>query len=147
SLLGQYELRLSLQRRQADLKLATGAMEVVSSVQQHARFRQAAMALTNEIASRWKAMRVSLGFLPTPGARHLKLQATSHAEQFSRKMRLVQDLEAAMEECLDQGIEVMLPCPPEAPIVNRQHQHLSQHQGPCHAISLPLRRLGEVEGV
>ncbi len=147
TLLGQYELRLSLQRRQADLRLATGAMEVVSSVQQHERFRKAAMALTNEVASRWKATRVSLGMLPMPGARHLKLAATSHAEQFSRKMRLVQDLEAAMEECLDQGIEVMLPCPPNAPIVNRQHQHLSKQQGPCHVVSLPLRRLGEVEGV
>lgn len=144
SLLGQYELRLTVQRRQADLRLAKTAMEVAASVQQHDRFKKAAMAFCNEIASRWKATRVSLGFLH---GRHVKLAATSSSENFSRKMRLIQDLEAAQEECLDQAIEILLPCPPETPIINRQHGHLSTHHGPCGAVSMPLRRLGEVEGV
>lgn len=98
SLLGLYEMRLTLQRRQGDLHKLRMAMEVLAAVNEQDRFAGAAMALCNEIASRWQCERASLGFLK---GRYVHVKALSHTEKFSRRMKLVLDTEAAMEECLD----------------------------------------------
>ena len=144
SLLSLYEMRLTLQGRQADLKRLRAAMETLSAVNEPDRFKSAAMALCNEAASRWQCERVSLGFLK---GRYVELAATSHTEKFSRKMKLVQDVEAAMEECLDQDLEVLYPVPQEAAYVSRAARDLATHYGPSAVVSLPLRRAGQVEAV
>ena len=144
SLLGLYEMRLMLQRRELDMRRLRDALEVVSAVNQHDRFGAAAMALCNEFAARWSGSRVSLGFLRGRG---IRLSSISHTENFSRKMRLVQDIEAAMEECLDQDLEVFHPAPVEAAYVNRAAGRLSEKQGPAEVCSFPLRHGGEVRAV
>jgi hypothetical protein len=63
----------------------------------------------------------------------------NHTEKFSRKMKLVQDVEGAMEECLDQDIEVFFPPPSDATYVSRAAGDLSKHHGPSTIVSLPLR--------
>ncbi len=140
SLLSLYEMRLSLQQRQGDLARLRRAMEVVAALNEQQRFAGAAMACCNEIAARWKCERAALGFLK---GRYVQLKALSHTEKFSRKMKLVQDIEAAMEECLDQDAEIVHPSPPEAPIVNRAAQDLARRHGPSAVVSLPLRQGGE----
>ena len=74
-------------------------------------FAAAAMGFCNELASRWNCDRTALGVLK---GRYVHLKGLSHTEKFSRKMQLAQSIEAAMEECLDQDIEVMHPPDPEA---------------------------------
>lgn len=140
SLLNLYEMRLTLQRRQADLSRLRTAMEVFSAINEQDRFTGAAMAFCNETASRWQCERVSLGFLQ---GRYVRLKATSHTEKFSRKMKIVQDIESAMEECLDQDVEVVYPPETEATCVSRSAGELSKHHGPTAVVSLPLRRSGE----
>jgi biotin carboxyl carrier protein len=71
----------------------------------------------------------------------------SHTERFSRQSRVVQLLEAAMEECLDQDVEVYHPAGSEAEFVNRGARELSLAGGRMAVLSLPLRRGGEVVGV
>jgi len=144
SLLSLYEMRQALQKRDADLCGLSTAMRVLASSNDHARFRAAAISLCNEIASRWQADRVSLGLL---AGRYVKLKAMSQTENLSRKMLMVQRIEAAMEECLDQDVEVIYPTPPEATLVSRAAQELSIKHGPSTVCSLPLRRGGEVIGV
>lgn len=144
SLLSLYEMRLTLQRRQLDLRRLRVAMECLSSVNDQAKFAGAAMALCNEIASRWQADRVSLGFLK---GRYVHLKAMSHTEKFSRKMKLVQDIEASMEECLDQDVEIVYPSSPQDTFVSRATADLSKRHGPSAVLSLPLRRDGEVRAV
>ena len=144
SLLSLYEMRLTLQHRQFDLQRLRQAMEVLSAVNDPEKFTAVGMALTNEIASRWQCHRVSVGFLK---GRYVQLKALSHTEKFSRKMKLIQDIESAMEECLDQDVEVVYPLPPEATFVGRATGELSRQQGPSAVLSLPLRRGGEVIGV
>jgi len=139
-LLSLYEMRLLLQRREADLGRLRTAMETLAAAGAHDRFKGLAMALVNEIATRWQADRVSVGFLK---GRYVHLTATSHTEKFSRKMQLVQDIEAAMEECLDQDIEVLHPAPQEAAQVARAAGELARRHGAGHVLSLPLRRGGE----
>jgi hypothetical protein len=144
SLLSLYEMRLTLQRRQGDMRRLRIAMETLSAVNEHDRFGGSAMALCNELASRCESDRVSLGFVK---GRYVHIKAMSHTEKFSRKMKLVQDIEAAMEECLDQDLEVVTPSSEQATFVNRAATELAKRHGPTTVLSLPLRRGGEAVGV
>jgi len=144
SLLSLYEMRLALQRRQIDSGRLRSAMETVSAVNEHDRFAACGMAFCNELASRYQCDRVGLGFLK---GRYVALKALSHTEKFSRKMKLIQDIEAAMEECLDQDLEVLHPPPGEASFVSRAAKELSTRHGPTAVVSFPLRREGEVVAV
>ncbi|MHC4696224.1 MAG: hypothetical protein ACYTFA_05735, partial [Planctomycetota bacterium] len=110
-LLGLYEMRLTLDRRDSDLRQLQTAMEMVSVINREARFVSAAMGFCNEVASRWRCQRVGLGFL---SGRYVVLRGLSHTEKFDRKTQLVQGLESVMEECLDQDIEVLHPAEPDA---------------------------------
>jgi len=144
SLLSLYEMRQLLQQRDADLRGLSTATRVLSASNDHPRFRAAAMSLCNEIATRWRADRVSLGLL---SGRYVKLRAMSQTEHLSRKMALVGAIESAMEEALDQDVEVLHPVPPETTLVNRAAQALSTQHGPSAVCSFPMRRGGEAIGV
>ncbi|MFA6134967.1 MAG: HlyD family efflux transporter periplasmic adaptor subunit [Phycisphaerae bacterium] len=139
-LLSLYEMRLTLQRRQLDLRRLRVAMETLSAVNEHNRFTGAGMTLCNEMASRWNCERVGLGFLK---GRYVHLKAMSHTEKFNRKMKVVQDIEAAMEECLDQNVEIIYPADPQATYVSRAAAELSKRHGPHTMVSFPLRLNGE----
>jgi biotin carboxyl carrier protein len=144
SLLSLYEMRLTLQQRQGDLMRLRLAMETTAAVNEQDKFAGAAMAFCNEIASRWDSDRVSLGFLE---GRYVHLRAMSHTEKFSRKMKLVQDIEATQEETLDQDVEVLYPAPQGATCVSRAATELSKTQGPTAVLSIPLRRDDQVVAV
>ena len=120
------------------------ALEILSCVNIQERFTSAAMAFCNEVASQWKCERVSIGFLKE---RYVQLKAMSHTESFSRKMQVVQDIEAAMEECLDQDVEILSPAPKEAAYVSRAADKLSERYGPLNILSFPLRRNEEALAV
>jgi len=144
SLLSLYEMRLTLQRRGQDLQRLRTAMQVLSGVNEHEKFTASAMAACNEIASRWNCERVSIGLLK---GRYVQVKATSHTEKFSRKMKLIQDIEAAMEECLDQDAEILYPPDDQATYVSRAGGQLSARHGPNTVLSLPMRREAEATGV
>jgi multidrug efflux pump subunit AcrA (membrane-fusion protein) len=139
-----YELRLALHARRADLERLRSAMEILAAINSHRRFMAAAMALCNQACSRWHCDRASVGFLK---GRYVHLKAMSHTEKFSRKMKLVQDIEAAMEECLDQDTEVVHPSDPNTPVIARAAAELGKRYGPNTVLSLPLRQDGDVQAV
>lgn len=143
-LLALYELRLSLQQRDNDLHVFASAMQTLDAVNRTDRFRTAAMALCNEVASTWRAARVSVGFV---SGRYIKLRAMSQTEDLSRKMQLVQDIESAMEETFDQDAEVLHPGPADSTTINRLARKLSESHGPSVVCSLPLRHEDEPVGV
>ncbi len=138
------DLRLSLgQARETGDRLADG-IEVHAAVQRHARFVPAAMALCNEVAARWKCERAALGVLRGP---YVHLRALSHAESFSRKTNTVVAIESAMEECLEQDVEVSWPSVPDAPAIDRAHRELATREGRTAVASFPLREGGEPRAV
>ena len=139
-LLRLYEARLALYERRTDIQRLRTAVEVLATVNENTRFTAAGMAMCNEVAARWGCDRVSFGVLR---GRYVKVRAMSHTEKFSRKMRLVQDIEAAMEECLDQDIEVLYPRPEGADYFARAAGELSVRQGPTAIVALPIRRDGD----
>jgi len=120
------------------------AMAVVSAVNDHSRLLAAGMAFCNELAGRWRCDRVSLGFV---AGRYVRLRATSHTEKISRRMEAVGRIEAAMEECLDQDLEVVFPAGEEAEFVWRSAAELSRESGGGCVLSVPLRRNGRVAAV
>lgn len=131
------QLQAELTRRGMELERLKASMETLSAINTPAHFMAAAMALCNEMASRWQAERVGIGILK---GRYVRLKALSHTEKITRNMQLVQDIESAMEECLDQDVEIIIPPPKEASFVYRLNENLSARHGPSAVISLPLRR-------
>jgi len=130
-------LQAEVARRGIELERLKAAMEILGSVNTPANFVAASMGLCNELASRFNAERVGIGFLQ---GRYVRLRALSHTEKITRNMQLVQDIESAMEESLDQDIEIVLPAPKDAAFVYRASEALSNHHGPSSVVSLPLRR-------
>lgn len=144
SVLTLSESRQALQKKELDLRRLRQAMETLSAVNRHRRFGSTAMALCNEVAAQWRCDRVSLGMLK---GRYVHVKAMSHTEKFSRKMQAVQDLEAAMEECLDQDVEVIHPAASDSVYISRQTAGYSQRHGQFAVASLPIRYGGKVWGV
>lgn len=120
------------------------SLETLSAVNQQKKFAGAAMAFCNEVAAQWQCERVSLGFLK---GRYVQLKAMSHTEDFSRKMKVVQDIESAMEESLDQDTEILSPAPKESVYISRAAEVLSNRYGPLVVLNLPLRLDGKVLAV
>jgi multidrug efflux pump subunit AcrA (membrane-fusion protein) len=143
-LLGISEKRLTLQKSKSGLKRLQKAMETLSAVNRQKRFISTVMALCNESASQWQCERVSVGFLK---GRYVRLKAMSHTEDFSRKMKYVQDIESVMEECLDQDCEVLYPASNGATYISRAAGELSRQHGPLAVLSVPIRQDGEVRAV
>jgi biotin carboxyl carrier protein len=144
SLLGNWEKRLTLKNKQTGLSRLQKAMETLSAVNRQKRFISTAMALCNEAAAHWQCERVSIGFLK---GRYVRVKAMSHTEHFSRKMKVVQDVESAMEECLDQDCEILYPASPEVTYISRAAGELSKNHGPLAVLSVPFRWDGEVRAV
>lgn len=144
TLLSLYEMRLTLQQRGNNLQRFHQAVKTIVVFNQQNRYKAAAMALCNQIASAWSADRVSFGLVR---GRYVKLQAMSNTEKFTRKMELVQCIESAMEECVDQDVEVLWPEPPDSTTISRAAKELAVHYGPSSLICLPLRYDNKAIGV
>ncbi len=144
AMLSNYELRQTLAQRSAVVKRLLGSQELLATLNEQHHFQAAAMAMCNELATRFEADRVALGFLH---GRYVKLVALSHTEKFTRKMRIVQDLEAAMEEVVDQDLEVVYPPDEKATYISRAAAELSRQHGPAAIAGLPVRYKGDPVGV
>jgi len=120
------------------------ALDILAVVNGNKKFSPASMALVNELASRFQATRVSLGWLSFP---YVKVVAVSGTEKFERKMAVVQQLEAAMEECRDQDEELLWPGIVGTDAVLRDHDAYVKICGASAILSVPVRYDDEVVGV
>lgn len=111
-------------------------LDVLAQVNAEPRFGAALIALAHGIASQLACDRVSIGWLE---GSYLRLKAISRTARFDPKMAVVQALEAAMEEALDQDEEVVWPPPPEQRLVARAHGDFARHQGVANMVSVPIR--------
>ncbi|MBP6782296.1 MAG: efflux RND transporter periplasmic adaptor subunit [Verrucomicrobiales bacterium] len=101
------------------------------------RFLASAMLLCNELAARYSADRVSLGW---EKGSYVRLRATNHAEKIDRKMEVSQLLAAAMEECLDQNDEIVWPGGDTSRSIERDHESYARKAGVKNLASIPLRK-------
>lgn len=143
-LLNHHELSLAAKINHDSMQRIRCVLEVLNIVNGSKRFLGAVMALGNEMATRLECRRVSLGFLK---GRCVQLQSMSHTDTFSREMQTVQAIEAAMEECLDQDLEIIHPAGDSAMYSSRAAAKLAEHHGSAAILSLPLREEGDVKAV
>jgi biotin carboxyl carrier protein len=143
-LLDYCELQLTLEKHQKAIDRLSLALGVISVCNQSGHFTSIAMALCNVLAEKLRCHRVSLGVLE---GRYVRVHAMSRTDTFHREMKLTQAIEAAMEECLDQDLEIICPAAAEAAYVSRAAGQLSQRHGPSAVLCVPVRRNGDVSAV
>lgn len=91
------------------LERAATSLDLIQVVQEHTSVSQSAIALVNELATRIDADRVSLGL---EKKEKLSLRAISRTAWFDRKSQMVETVENAMEEAMDQNCSLMFPALP-----------------------------------
>lgn len=139
-----YQRQRQLERTKRDIVYFSQALEVLTALNAHTRFLAVSMALVNEVATRFQASRVALGWLAEP---YLRVQAVSGTDRFEKKMEAVQRLEAAMEEARDQDEEIVFPPSPDLHQVVRDHATYAKNEGVEFLSSVPIRVDDEVRGV
>lgn len=139
-----YQNNLKAARTRFESARMQEALDVLAIVNQQPKFAPASMALVNELTSRLEAERVCLGWVKDPYVRVIALSGT---EKFERKMRILQTLEAAMEECRDQDEELLWPAPTGSQAIYHDHEAYARDSGSDYLISVPLRCQGESVGV
>jgi len=138
-----YGLNHQLLTARRDIETISSVLDLVTLLDGERQFAAAAMTLCNELAARHQCQRVSLAWKRGP---YLRVQAVSHLEKFEKRMIVVQQLEAAMEEAVDQDTEIVLPAPAESSLIVRDHGIYSAEQKPGHLATIPLRASGLAVG-
>ncbi|NOQ42679.1 MAG: HlyD family efflux transporter periplasmic adaptor subunit [Desulfuromusa sp.] len=139
-----YQRERANQQAQQNQVCFAETLDLLLLLNKQKKFIAAAMTVVNETAARYHCSRVSLGWLEKG---YIRLQSISHMEQFEPKMEIVNQLEAAMEEALDQDEEIQFPTPQAAGSINHDHEKYAEKQQVQQLISLPLRIAGQPVGV
>lgn len=111
-------------------------LDVLAQVRRQPAFPAQAMVVCNELARHYGCRQVALGWHE---GRYLRLKALNERARFERKMDLVQQMEAAMEEALDQDNEIRFPAVPGATRVTTEHETLARESRLPYLASIPLR--------
>jgi len=126
------------------LERASTALDLIQTAQEHDTLDEAAMAVVNELATLSKADRVSLG-IELKGK--LRLRAISRTAWFDRKSQLVETLENAMEEALDQEASIAYPAIPSARgKVSVAQRDLAVRTGSSAVLTVPIMSAGRAIG-
>jgi RND family efflux transporter MFP subunit len=122
----------------------TTAFDMVAAVLEQARFQDACNALVTELATRLACDRVSVGFARRGRA---VVEAISHAAQFERRMNLVRDIAAAMDEAIDQQAVVLYPARDDWEYrVTQAHTELALGHRAGSILTVPLHGHGTTFG-
>ncbi len=131
-----YDLKRQLVAMGGRLERLLAVVDGVAAILPRPRFRDAAITLCNRIAVDLGAELVFLGWSVSGSA---KVVAISRTESFNRKMNLVEAVEKAMDECLDQEDPVTAPALPGSNLVNRVHAEATTAAGFGNMLSVPLK--------
>jgi RND family efflux transporter MFP subunit len=131
-----YQRGREAQQAVNDTVMFSEALDLMVLLNTEKRYMAAAMTFVNEVASRYRCQRVSLGWLDSG---YVRLQSISHMERFEKKMDIVQTLESAMEEAFDQNEEIVWPLPRNSMTIARDHESFSRDQGVQFMLSVPIR--------
>ncbi len=144
----------------AGLDLAT---RLIASMNATEGFKGAGLQFVNDLARNLAVDRVALSWIKGPGnvrakgqvgRRFAEMVAMSDTENLDRRMALVQRLEAAMDECLDQDQTILYPPPPLtgpgsdavlSAAITHSHRELAASDAKLRVASFPLR-VGDAQG-
>jgi len=102
-------------------------LELLATSLHHERFQEAATAVVTELANIFGCERVCIGFLK---GKHAEVKALSHSAQVGKKANVIQNIESAMDESIDQHTTIVYPVLKNSPIqVVRLHEELHKKHG------------------
>jgi len=139
-----YQRGRTIEQTSNDAARFAGALDLMILLNAEKKYIAAAMTVVNEVSSRYRCSRVSLGWIESG---YVRLQSISHMERFEKKMDIIQTLEAAMEEAFDQDEEILWPSNGQSTAVVRDHEIYSRGQGIQYMVSIPVRLDNEPLGV
>lgn len=149
--------RQQLRRTRASTASLDLAAKLIASINTSRTFKGAAFQLVNDLSRQMRADRVALGWVKGIGSSGaIRAIAVSDTEMIDRRMAMIQKLEAAMDECLDQEQAVLYPPPSGdgaagdvllAQAITHAHRALGAADARLKIVSLPLRDGDEVVGV
>ncbi len=120
------------------------AMDIVATATQERRFAPSALGVANELATRLKCDRVSIG-LEKSG--NIDVKAISHTATFNAKMSLVRHIADAMDEVLDLDATLVWPRAGDDESGAVAHAELARAFKDIGVCSVPLTVDGSVVGV
>jgi multidrug resistance efflux pump len=110
--------------------------DMVATVLEQARFRDACNGLVTELAVRLDCDQVSIGFVRRNQA---EVVAVSHTARFGERMNLIRDIGAAMDEAIDQHAVVSYPVMEDWEYrVTRKHAELASTYRLGAVLTVPL---------
>ena len=139
-----YQRGRTMQQTRNDAARFAAALDLMVLLNAETKYVAAAMTYVNEVASRYRCSRVSLGWVERG---YVRVQGISHMERFEKKMDIIQTLEAVMEEAFDQDEEILWPAKGHGSVVVRDHEIYSNEQGIKYMVSIPVRLDNEPVGV
>jgi len=159
----QASQRALRQTRQAGAAIDL-AGRLIAGINAAETFKGATMRLVNDVCRVLGLDRVAIGWVEgsparrgLEGARSVRCVALSDTENLDRRMEMVQKLEHAMNECLDQEQAVVFPAPPAdgpeadamlSQSVTHAHRALAAGNASLRVASVPLRTVdGEGERI
>jgi multidrug resistance efflux pump len=142
------------------------ASKLIAAINTSTNFKGATIQLANDLSRQIRADRVAVGWVRGIGASGaVRCIAVSDTENIDRRMAMIQKIEAAMYECLDQEQPVLYPPPPSAgeqgagkagaaagdvllsQAITHAHRELGASDARLKVVSLPLRENDKVIGV
>jgi multidrug resistance efflux pump len=99
-----------LEASSEEVAQALACLDVLAAAQQQPRLRGMTITIANHLATRLGCDRVSVGLSRRSG--RPRLSAISHSANFKKEGRLVDAIESAMEEAMDQGVSLTYPTSP-----------------------------------
>jgi hypothetical protein len=108
-----------------DIARAASSLDFLAAIGEQPRLQGMAIAVANDLAARLRCDRVSVGIIRRNGS--IRLRAISHSASFKGQGRLVDAIENAMEEALDQRTAVAHPTLPSTErAVTMAHRALTE---------------------
>jgi hypothetical protein len=108
-----------------DIARAASSLDFLAAIGEQPRLQGMAIAVANDLAARLRCDRVSVGIIRRNGS--IRLRAISHSASFKGHGRLVDAIENAMEEALDQRTSVAFPpLPSTERAVTMAHRALTE---------------------
>ena len=110
----------------SDVAQAASCLDLLATIGAQPRLQGMAIALANELATHLRCDRVSIGLIRRNGA--VRLRAMSHSATFKRQGSLVDAIESAMEEAIEQRCCVAYPpLPATERTVTMAHRALAEN--------------------
>jgi Barrel-sandwich domain of CusB or HlyD membrane-fusion/GAF domain len=115
-----------LKESASDVAQAASCLDLLATIGAQPRLQGMAIALANELATHLRCDRVSMGLIRRNGA--VRLRAMSHSATFKRQGSLVDAIESAMEEAIEQRCCVAYPpLPATERSVTMAHRALAEN--------------------